>query len=301
MHIYLSVMSTFNIYMDNTNQDVNQDSNQIKKDIVLRSAIQLAESLNVVAIVASKNILLPISTNIPIYYIPIKPKNLLTHVSPEKEIYDILIQKAIGSIEYIENRSFIQHMMEEFSSGVILGIIETKSSVAIIVHNLNENKFIKAIKSCEKKIDFECLKAILSIVFDLASSGREGSKIGTAFIIGDVEETMAKSHQIIMNPYKGHEIYECDILNNRNWESVKEFSQLDGIFIVSRDGIIHAAGRYIDVNSKDIQIDKGLGGRHVSAAAITKATNSIAITLSESGGVVRIYDNGKEIFFVDAG
>lgn len=97
----------------------------------------------------------------------------------------------------------------------------------------------------------------------------------------------------------GHEIDECDILNHRNWESVKEFSQLDGVFIVSRDGIIHAAGRYLDINSKDVQIDKGLGGRHVSAAAITNTTNSIAITLSKSGGTVRIYDNGKEIFHVD--
>ena len=69
---------------------------------------------------------------------------------------------------------------------------------------------------------------------------------------------------------------------------------------MSEDGIIRSAGRYLDVDAKDITIDKGLGGRHVSAAAITRDTVAIAITVSESGGVVRIFMDGKESMCIES-
>ena len=41
-----------------------------------------------------------------------------------------------------------------------------------------------------------------------------------------------------------------NVLDKRNWESIKEFAQLDGVFVVDENGIIHAAGRYLDVDGK---------------------------------------------------
>jgi len=67
------------------------------------------------------------------------------------------------------------------------------------------------------------------------------------------------------------------------------------VFVISKEGIVQAAGRYLDVDAKEIDIEQGLGGRHVSAAAITRDTFAIAITISESGGTVRIYMDGKEL------
>lgn len=269
---------------------------KFKREVILKSAIDIAQKLNVIAIVVSKNIVLSESHDIPVYYLPEKRKNLISQLSSKTEISDILIEQVTESAEDIENRSFVEYISKNISSGTVLGIFEKPSSIAIILHDINKNKLVKAIKSYEEKIEYKCLKIILLIAFDLSASGREGAKIGAAFIIGDSQKVLEKSHQLILNPYMGQEKESCDILNPRNWESVKEFSQLDGVFVISKGGLIRAAGRYLDVDAKDVKIDKGFGGRHVSAAAITKLTNSIAVTLSESGGIVRIYEGGKEIF-----
>jgi DNA integrity scanning protein DisA with diadenylate cyclase activity len=80
-----------------------------------------------------------------------------------------------------------------------------------------------------------------------------------------------------------------------NWESVKEFSQLDGVFLIDKDGIIGASGRYLDADGRDVQLQSGLGGRHLAAAAITKVVSAIGITVSESGGVVRVFVAGAAV------
>ena len=110
---------------------------------------------------------------------------------------------------------------------------------------------------------------------------------------------MHRSHPLIINPYLGQTPEDSNILEEHNWESVKELAQLDGVFVVSEEGKIHAAGRYLDVDARNINIDKGLGGRHVSAAAITRDTVAVAFIVSESGGVVRIYKDGKELICID--
>ncbi|MEZ5335974.1 MAG: diadenylate cyclase [Methanolobus sp.] len=128
----------------------------------------------------------------------------------------------------------------------------------------------------------------------------EKEKIGTAFIVGDVEEVMMRSHQMILNPYVGQEEEDRSILDRKNWESVKEFAQLDGVFVISGEGMVEAAGRYLDVDARDISVEKGLGGRHVSAAAITRDTVAIAVTVSESGGVIHVYMDGKELLHIES-
>lgn len=81
------------------------------------------------------------------------------------------------------------------------------------------------------------------------------------------------------------------LLNQENWESVKEFAQLDGAFIIDSQGKIVSAGRYIIVDPQ-VQTMGGLGGRHLAAASITYATNAVSFALSSSG-TVRIFKNGK--------
>jgi len=70
--------------------------------------------------------------------------------------------------------------------------------------------------------------------------------------------------------------------------------------VIDETGIIHAAGRYLDVDGKNVDIEKGLGGRHVSAAAISRDTVAIAVTVSESGGVIRIYKDAKEAICMES-
>jgi DNA integrity scanning protein DisA with diadenylate cyclase activity len=75
---------------------------------------------------------------------------------------------------------------------------------------------------------------------------------------------------------------------------VKELAQLDGAFIVSDEGVVLSATRYLYPSAKDIDLPLGLGSRHMAAASITKSTDAIAVVVSESA-VVRVFDGGELI------
>ena len=64
---------------------------------------------------------------------------------------------------------------------------------------------------------------------------------------------------------------------------------MDGAFVVSPDGTVDAAARYIDAPAAGLTLSKGLGTRHWAAAAITRATKALAVVVSESNGTVRIF------------
>jgi hypothetical protein len=46
-------------------------------------------------------------------------------------------------------------------------------------------------------------------------------------------------------------------------------------------------------------LGKGLGARHWAAAAISKITNAIAVTVSESTGVVRLFQDGEIVLHIE--
>lgn len=69
---------------------------------------------------------------------------------------------------------------------------------------------------------------------------------------------------------------------------------MDGAFILSSDGCVLCACRYINASSDGINLPLGLGSRHMAAASITKQTNAIAVVVSESS-VVRVFHNGEII------
>jgi DNA integrity scanning protein DisA with diadenylate cyclase activity len=77
-------------------------------------------------------------------------------------------------------------------------------------------------------------------------------------------------------------------------ETIKELAQLDGAFIVSDDGVVISACRYINASTDGIDLPLGLGSRHLAAASITKQTNAVAVVVSESS-IVRVFDDGEII------
>ncbi len=134
------------------------------------------------------------------------------------------------------------------------------------------------------------VQRLLEVAIELSVEGREGYPVGTLFVIGDVKNVLRHSHPMLPNPFKGHRI---SVLNRDSKEIIKEFAQIDGAFVVSSRGRIVAAGVYIEVDPRklDLSLPKGLGSRHIAAAGITKLTKAIAISLSESG-TIRIFKNG---------
>jgi DNA integrity scanning protein DisA with diadenylate cyclase activity len=78
-------------------------------------------------------------------------------------------------------------------------------------------------------------------------------------------------------------------------EAIKEIAQMDGAFVVARDGTVEAACRIIDAPNTGLTLPKGLGTRHWAAAAVTNATNALAVVVSQSTGTVRLFQKGEVI------
>ncbi len=198
--------------------------------------------------------------------------------------------------EYISTYMYLKGF--EIDKAVV--VIETDILKGITVFDPEKSAFMRAIEECTERVDPEALRAVLTVALNIAHKGREGRKIGTAFVIGDVEEVLSRSSQLVINPYEGHKESDRDIKNPENWESIMEFSQIDGVFVVDEEGIIIACGRYIEASAKDLisRIKRGLGGRHIACASITKETKAVAVVVSETGGDITVYKDGVEVIHI---
>jgi len=205
----------------------------------------------------------------------------------------------VSRIELMSEAVEVAYIKGMIPNKIVLGIVSIGDINSIVVMDITDIPLIKKIAELASSVDYTVLKAVLNLAIDIGREGREGKKIGTAFIVGDTEKVMSMSHQIVLNPYEGHKKKDRDIKDEKNWETIKEFAQLDGMFIVDDQGYIVAAGRYLDVSAKNVELPSGLGGRHLAAAAVSKSTKAIAVTVSESSGVVSVYKGGKDVFAID--
>jgi diadenylate cyclase len=139
----------------------------------------------------------------------------------------------------------------------------------------------------------EVFNAALNIACELAAQGRENKKVGTIFVLGDHEKVMQLSRQMIINPFMGYAEDEHNILNPDLEETIKEFSAIDGAFIIKSNGSIVTAGRHLNAALDSRDFPSGLGSRHIAAAGITNVTKAVAIVISESSGNVSVFKNGK--------
>ena len=86
-----------------------------------------------------------------------------------------------------------------------------------------------------------------------------------------------------------------DIIDDSMGDTVKEIAKLDGAFLIKGNGVIMSACATLRPAATDQELPQGLGARHVAAAAITAVTKSVAISLSESTGDVRVWRRGTMI------
>ncbi|MCB0282057.1 MAG: diadenylate cyclase [Calditrichaeota bacterium] len=153
---------------------------------------------------------------------------------------------------------------------------------------------IKSSASGEINIPLSVLKNVIELAVEIAREGREGRKIGTIFTVGGEQKVIDLSHPLILDPLAGHASEKKKIADISVRETIKELSQLDGAFIISRDGEVISATRYLDARKENVDLPLGLGSRHVAAASISRETGCVAIVVSESA-VVRIILDGKII------
>jgi hypothetical protein len=137
---------------------------------------------------------------------------------------------------------------------------------------------------------------LLSLASELGLEGREGRSVGTLFILGDSDRVLGQSRQLVINPFQGYPEDERNVLDTRLEETIKEFSAIDGAFLVRGDGVILSAGRYLVPQGRlEEPLPQGLGARHEAAAGITETTGAIAISISQSTGTVSIFKGGRLI------
>jgi DNA integrity scanning protein DisA with diadenylate cyclase activity len=146
------------------------------------------------------------------------------------------------------------------------------------------------------RADPNVIRDVLEVAIELGKKGQKGKQVGALFVVGDAGKVMNKSRPLSYNPFEKSHVHVGDPIVN---VMLKEFSRLDGAFVVSDNGKIVSAYRYLEPSAEGVDIPKGLGARHMAAGAITRDTNAIAIALSESDAMVRAFKGGELILELD--
>src|ERR1700752_288995 len=140
--------------------------------------------------------------------------------------------------------------------------------------------------------DPDVLESLIGLAVEIAREGREGRRIGTLFTLGDENALPARSRPLILDPLLGHPESLRHVTNLNLRGTVKELAQLDGGFVVSREGIFLSACRYLDAVAAPVHVPLGLGSRHIAAANMSAVTRAVGIVVSESS-LVRLFCHGQ--------
>ncbi|MDR1789054.1 MAG: diadenylate cyclase [Opitutaceae bacterium] len=138
----------------------------------------------------------------------------------------------------------------------------------------------------------EVLERVIAIALELGIEGREGKPVGCLFVVGDAASVEKHIKPLVLNPFFGYKEEDRNILSPFMDETVKEFSSIDGAFVIRGDGVLLSAGSLIQADERGFNLPSGLGSRHAAAAAISAATNCIAVVVSSSSGQVTLFRRG---------
>jgi len=216
---------------------------------------------------------------------------------PNHPIYERLTQAVLEAVadDLLEPGSSVVALYSGFDA-------DTIDSLSVI--NLGEhlNRLTaRDLRQLETRVPLDTLKVVVDLAVEIGREGREGKPVGTCFVVGDSRKVMACSRPAGFDPFRGYARKERTLSDARVREGVKEIAQLDGAFVVSADGTVEASCRYLDSSAANVTLSKGLGARHWAAAAISRATNAVAVTVSQTNGTVRIFQNGETVLRVEPG
>jgi DNA integrity scanning protein DisA with diadenylate cyclase activity len=185
-----------------------------------------------------------------------------------------------------------------FLTGPYRGLVDS----LVILHLGGEYELLHATDqpTIAEHIKRTVFQRSLDLALSLGAHGREGRRIGVLMVVGDIQEVLSRSEQMILNPFKGYPEKSRNILDQRMTETIREYAQLDGAILVRGNGVIESAGTRLLASSRH-PVEAGLGARHAAAAGITDATRSVALTVSESDGTVRIWRAGKMVASLEPG
>lgn len=214
---------------------------------------------------------------------------------PEMTISDRLTHAILEAVaaEWINPGSAVAAVYSSFDS-------ESIDTISLIRLNERLGKLTaRDLRMLDTKVPLETLKLVVDLAVEIGREGREGKPVGTMFVVGDHRKVMDESRPGGFDFVKGYPRRERSLADFRVREGIKEIAQLDGMFVVAADGTIEASCRIIDTAPVELTLTTGLGSRHFAAAAISKNTHAIAVTVSETNGTVRLFQNGEVILRIE--
>lgn len=176
-------------------------------------------------------------------------------------------------------------------SGFEAGVIDSLSVVHLDEHL--GRLTVRDLRQLETRVPLDTLKTVVDLAVAIGREGREGKPVGAFFIVGDHRRVLAHCHPTGFDPVKGYSRKERHLDDPRVREGIREIAQIDGAILIAADGTVESAAQYVSAPAAGITLSKGLGTKHWAAAGITRATNAIAVVVSETNGTVRIFENGE--------
>src|SRR6202023_3877112 len=108
---------------------------------------------------------------------------------------------------------------------------------------------------CEvTEYDADVLQSLIGLAVEIAREGREGRRVGTLFTLGNEDAVLARSRPLILDPLSGHPESSRHVTNLNLRGTIKELAQLDGGFVVSHDGFVLSARRYLDAVAAHVEV-----------------------------------------------
>jgi DNA integrity scanning protein DisA with diadenylate cyclase activity/mannitol/fructose-specific phosphotransferase system IIA component (Ntr-type) len=214
--------------------------------------------------------------------------------------------------ETIQVRSFSNQRMAQLRSAVLVGLtrglIIFSDRICCVGGMAGSNQFDTiVVVDVEKEFQAlltghadllpadvkpEVLERVIAVATELAVEGREGRPVGCLFVVGDSDKVSQLTKPLVLNPFYGYKEEDRNILNPFMDETIKEFSSIDGAFVIRGDGVVESAGALIQAADYNHTLPSGLGSRHAAAAAISVAADCIALVVSSSSGQVTLFRRG---------
>lgn len=290
---------------------ISRDQNRVRAprkpdDAVIEAAVDLARDIK-----AAKLLVFADAVRENDFVEKIKIRNKLVVVCSNKTRFDTE-DKRISAI--INAPCFPASRIGQMKVGVLLGlsrgVLKQEDKVVCLTGSTKNGEFDTIVSlNIEAEYEFfftdtknllpadvrpEVLERVLGFASEIATEGREGKPTGTIFVIGDTNSVNRYVRQLIINPFRGYSEAERSVLDPGLDETIKEFAAIDGAFVITGDGIVLSAGSYLRPQTDEIEsLPSGFGSRHAAAAGITACTNALAITISESTGMVTLFKNGS--------
>ncbi len=139
----------------------------------------------------------------------------------------------------------------------------------------------------------DVVERVIDIATELAVEGREGKPVGSLFIVGDIEKLRPYLKQLVLNPFYGYKPEDRNVLSPFMDETVKEFSLIDGAFVVDGSGSLEVAGALVHTPDFNLKLPSGLGARHAAAYSISLAADCLAFVVSSSTGQLSLFRKGQ--------